>query len=394
MRKIALLACAILAGCTVDYPPVIDDGFFACTTAEDCGEGQGCAEGNVYSADFCRPACDPNDPSSCDGVCTANGACLGACTIATDGTGIGCSGDFVCVRTDALRDEGICYPAIGCSRTADCTTALGEQWQCLNDALGLPAPTAAQDLRFDNMYCTGAPDAEGRCPQGYLVYRYANVEGEEIVLCYAPCELDADGPFCPPATTCFRGFGELAGTPNTPPCLPGIWGLPCADDTQCLIGRCLPIDASGQRACTETCADAERYGGCTGLEELSEAFGTLTRMSCENVAGQDVCVPRFDMLSLCHQLDCVADVPCTDVLFSDGVRAHVCIRSCVTAEDCAVGTGGVAADYRCLDAGDANVCMRKRPLGARCDADLDCREGRCCELSSFRACLRECPAVD
>ena len=69
------LCTGALGGCVVDRPDVIDEGFWACSTAEDCGPDQGCAEGNVYSRDFCRPACDPNDPSTCDGVCTVTGAC-------------------------------------------------------------------------------------------------------------------------------------------------------------------------------------------------------------------------------------------------------------------------------------------------------------------------------
>ncbi len=389
--RLLALACLATCGCSVTYPDVLDDGFFACASAADCGPGQACAEGNVYSADFCRPACDIDDPSSCDGVCTAAGACLTRCTIDPDGAPVGCTGDeLACVRIDALRGEGVCYPADSCSRTEDCLAAdPGAARLCLNDALGLPA-SSREGLDFRNLYCTARADAQGRCPSGYLSYQFATSAGVETA-CYAPCELDGDGPWCPPGTTCFRGFGQIAGTPDRPPCLPGVWGLPCEDDTHCLIGRCLPI-GRGRRACTETCAEAEGFGGCGALELYSELFGTPARMSCEDVLGTEVCVPRFDLLSLCsNQLDCVGgDTVCLELDFGE-TRASVCVRGCRDAADCAEGTGGTADEYRCFTDGAGGVCMKRRPLGARCVDDLDCREGVCCDVGDFFACLTSCP---
>ncbi|HJL15415.1 MAG TPA: hypothetical protein RMH99_07170 [Sandaracinaceae bacterium LLY-WYZ-13_1] len=391
----ALLGATLLAaGCSVSPPAVLDEGFFACASAEDCGPGQACAEGNVYAPDFCRPACDPDDPETCPhGVCTAAGACLERCTIDPDGTAVGCPGeDFDCVRIDAIRHEGVCFPVQSCSRSADCASDGDVPQLCLNDALGLPS-TTIDDVRFDNLYCTARPDEEGFCPTGYLSYRFANADGSSTRVCYPPCDPGGGRPWCPPATTCFRGFGEIAGTPDMPPCLPGVWGLPCADDTQCLIGRCLPV-GGGARACTETCADADTLaGGCSGLERFGEAFGSAARMACEDVDGVETCVPRYDLLSLCdEQLECVgADTTCSQVRVSEDTLAHVCLRACRDAQDCAAGTGGVATDYRCIQAGDRSVCMRKRALGARCVDDLDCREGRCCDVDGLRACLRECP---
>lgn len=385
----------LLVGCAVSRPEVLDEGFFRCSTSEECGPGQSCAEGNVYSADFCRPACDRNDPTSCpDGVCTAAGACLSRCTIDTDGNTSGCpSEDFSCVRTDALRDEGVCYPVDRCSRTADCEIVGAGPQLCLNDALGLPSETIGERVRFDNLYCTARPDTEGRCPMGYLSFRFANADGTTTNACYPPCDPSGRGPWCPPATTCFRGFGELVGTPNMPPCLPGVWGLPCEDDTHCLVGRCLPV-GGGERACTETCEEAASLvGGCSGLEAIGEAFGNATRMTCEKVDGVSTCVPRYDLLSLCDgQLDCVgSDTVCGEVRLARSTTAHVCLRACRDAQDCAADTGGTASDYRCIESLGGKLCMRKRALGGRCMEDLDCREGSCCDIGDFRACLRTCP---
>lgn len=394
---VGAFALSALSGCVVTPPELLDEGFFACTSPAECGPDQGCAEGNVYSPDFCRPACDLDDPSSCpDGVCTARGACLERCTIQPDGSNDGCaSPDFTCVRTDAIRDEGVCFPVEGCSRTSDCNDDVEQL--CLNDALGLPASTTA--LRFDNLYCTARVDAEGRCAEGYLRFTFADPEGGTTAVCYPPCDPSGGAPYCPPSTTCFRGFGELAGFPATPPCLPGVWGLPCEDDTQCLIGRCLPVgedqDGTARRACTETCEDAEALGlGCDGLSTFAEALGVGTRMHCGEVRGEEVCVPRYDLLALCDDsLACVGGdgAACEAVEVDVDTVAHVCIRFCIDAQDCASETGGEAADYRCIEtAGPSGVCMRKRPLGGRCADDEDCREGVCCDVGGFDACQRAC----
>lgn len=397
-RRLGLLlflCTGALGGCVVDRPDVIDEGFWACSTAEDCGPDQGCAEGNVYSRDFCRPACDPNDPATCDGVCTVTGACLERCTIGADGSPVGCaSEDFTCVRIDAIRDEGVCFPVEGCSRTADCASDGEVPQVCLNEALGLPAMTVGADLSFDNLYCSARPDGEGRCPAGYLSFRFANPDGSTTAVCYPQCEVDVDGPFCPPSTTCFRGFGELLGIGETP-CFPGIYGLPCKDDTQCLFGRCMQVGPA-QKACTETCEWAdENMGGCESLARFAEGTGAAVRIACEDVNGTATCVPRYDLFSLCdQQLDCVGEDSICTFLSLGGLDAHLCLRACLTAEDCADGTGGTTADYRCVAAtpGEAGLCVRRRPNGARCGDDRDCREGACCDLGDgVRACLRSCP---
>lgn len=393
----AWLVTLLLGGCAVQAPSVLDDGFWACTTPSDCGDGWGCAEGNVYSADFCRPGCDRDDPSSCpDGVCTVTGACLRGCAIEDDGTAEVCPGDdFECVRIDAYRDEGVCYPVQSCSRTADCDRDGVVPQLCLNEALGLPSTTVGENIRFDNLYCTAAPDRDGRCPTGYLSFAISDEAGATRNVCFPPCRLGDEGPFCPPATTCFRGFGELVGLPATPPCLPGFWGLPCEDDTQCLLGRCMPV-GDGTRACTETCEDAEALaGGCGGLEQIGALFGVSTRMTCEDVAGTQTCVPRYDLLSLCDtQLDCAGgpDVQCAEVILGGDTRAHVCLRFCTDGDGCYEDTGGAAEDYRCVQTPTGGgICSRRRQLGGRCTVDGDCREGRCCDLGSFNACLTTCP---
>lgn len=380
------LGALVLAGCMVERPPILDDGYFACVDASDCGPGQGCAEGNVYAPDFCRPECDPDDPASCPGgVCTASGACLRGCQIRADGGDSGCPSEFTCVRIDALRDEGVCWPVDGCSRSDECDD---ETEQCINDALGLPGMTAS--LKFDNLYCTARPDQDARCPEGYLTFDVQTNEdlsGTETV-CYPPCDVTG-ATLCPPATTCFGPFGDLfTGTPDTPPCFPGFWGLPCEDDTHCLIGRCLPV-GDGRRACTETCETARaEFGGCDRLEGLGEGLLVFSRIGCEEVAGTMTCVPRYDLGSLCDDnLDCVADGVGCDPVVVGTTDTRVCVRECLDDEDCFVGTGGEPGDYRCAN----RICTRRRRNGSRCNVAADCLSGVCCPVGpQIAVCRNSC----
>lgn len=384
MRRAALVLLALLAGCSVDRPDVLDDGYFQCVEAADCGEGQGCAEGNVYAADFCRPGCDPDDASTCpSGVCTARGACLEGCTILADGGDSGCPDEFTCVRIDALRDEGVCYPVDGCTRSDECAD---ETEQCINEVLGLPPMSAA--LNFDNLYCTARADEESRCPEGYLSFEVptsSDLTGTETA-CYPPCSVDG-ATLCPPATTCFGPFGDVfTDTPETPPCFPGFWGLPCEDDTHCLIGRCLPV-GGGRRACTETCETADtQLDGCESLEGLGEGLLVFSRIRCEDVDGTPTCVPRYDLGSLCDEnLDCVADVDCGEVT-SNAFETHACVRGCERDVDCAEGTDGQPGEYRCAN----GLCTRRRRDGSRCVSNADCLSGACCTFGGVATCRAEC----
>lgn len=381
-RALALWAC-LLAGCSVDRPPVLDDGYFACVEPADCGAGQACAEGNVYALDFCRPECDPEDPSTCpDGVCTARGACLEGCEIRADGGDSGCPDEFTCVRIDALRDEGVCYPVDGCSRSDECGD---DTQQCINDVLGLPQMSAS--LTFDNLYCTARADDAARCPEGYLSFEVpTGTPGLTETACYPPCAVNGE-TLCPPATTCFGPFGDVfTGTPETPPCFPGFWGLPCEDDTHCLIGRCLPV-GDGRRACTETCESADaQLGGCEGLEGLGEGLLVFSRIRCADVAGTPTCVPRYDLGSLCDDnLDCVADVDCGEVT-NGSFETRACVRACERDADCAANTGGELGDYRCAN----RLCTRRRRNGSRCNSDADCLSGACCDLTTAPTCRSQC----
>ncbi|MGE0787653.1 MAG: hypothetical protein AB7S26_18400 [Sandaracinaceae bacterium] len=385
--RVALVLAALLSGCVVERPNTIDDGYFACTSPSDCGEGQACAEGNVYAPDFCRPACDQDDPSTCPGgVCTARGACLEGCRFLADGSDSGCPNDFTCVRIDAVDQEGVCWPVKGCSRSDECDTATE---QCLNDALGLGNPNPA--LRFDNLYCTARPDAAMRCPEGYLAFQVPTSQdlGGTETVCYPPCDTDGS-TLCPPATTCFGPFGDLfTGTPDTPPCFPGFFGLPCEDDTHCLLGRCLLV-GDGHRACTQTCEAATRdFGGCEQLEGGGEGLAVFSRMRCDDVGGTPTCVPRYDLGSVCDDnLSCVtSDAACSTVM-AGTVETHVCVRSCDGDDDCWPDTGGLPSEYRCAN----RICVRRRRNGSRCASDQDCVSTHCCRVgtTALSACRDAC----
>ncbi|MGF1467834.1 MAG: hypothetical protein ACFCGT_17075 [Sandaracinaceae bacterium] len=361
------LVALVLGGCLVERPP-LDEGLFPCREPADCVEGFVCAEGNVLSVDFCRPAA----PCAADEVPTADGACLATCAIRDDGTDTGCDEGFACVRIDAFRDVGVCFPAERCTQSTDCAS---EGEVCLTDRFDLNAVATGIGLQFDRLYCTAIPVA-GRCPEGYL----AMGGGGDASQCFAPCRVEQnDRLLCPPAQACLSEIRDG----DTSFCLPGVWGSPCVDDTDCLLGRCRPIAEDGPRACTETVAGLEDLGQLDACADLAVAQGAQVGLGVrvvlrpELVGGEATCVPRYDLSSRCDGVfDCVGGAVCQPL--SEG-GVPICLAACATAQDCARVTGEPAAAYLCLrgSGGGPGVCFRPRPNGAACVTSVECASGRC-----------------
>lgn len=375
---IAVWAASVLAGCAVARPGDLEERLWTCSTASDCLDGWGCADGNVLREDFCRPACDPEDATTCDGVCTRTGECLATCVIWGDATSR-CPEDHVCVRTDLLGDEGLCFPAPSCSRADECEPGTA----CFNDVFALPSAIPGVEYASDHLYCVAIPDESNRCPTGYLLVP-GLVDGTPST-CLPRC--DSDGSRCPPDLVCLDDLGFLFAQPGTSPCYPGYWGLPCDDDAQCMLGRCLEI-GEGRRACTFGCADADRAfgqvgGGCGALEDAGRGL-RLDALSyeCEQVAGERVCVPRGTAGAPCNEeMLCVPELECRAFSSTGGNVVRFCSRDCVEASDCEVPGAPITA-YCQRSAGGGSCVPRSFEGGAcarpeQCRPGLVCREARC-----------------
>jgi hypothetical protein len=372
------VAAVLMAGfgagaCSVDRD-VLQERLFMCSTSEDCGPEWGCARASPYASDFCAPRCGDGQ---CDGICVRQQGfrgertlCLSGCRIAEDGTTSGCSADgYSCIRVSVESNEGVCYPVDSCSHAAQC----GKDELCLSE---LVAPVAG-DIRSDNLYCVPTAESEGGCPARSLPVDV----GERRRMCLATCT--ASDTRCPPGSGCMRPLA-VAGAANELPCFPGLYGVPCNDDTNCLFGQCEDVGDAG-RICTTSCDEAARIaGGCGGLMSV-ERLGSVFHLECDPQAGGGeeggLCVTRYGTGYPCTTPDsdayqCAEGLQCRTLATGEGEQ-KLCTRECTTDREC--NEGERESNY-CLHGGPGGgVCLPKRPAGAECFAPEQCLSGVCRE---------------
>lgn len=361
--RVGLAFAALLAACRVD-DAFLDEERFPCEGPQDCGAGWGCARATPYANDFCARECGA---TSCDGICTVQGddvLCLRGCRLRDDGTSSACPGEgFSCVRTSAERDDGVCYPVPTCRSSNDC--APGEV--CLAELVGL----RPEDPESHGFYCVPAPDPAGECPP-----RSRAVALEDgTPLCVATCQ--------PPDTRCPPGFGCLLQSAVVSDgsevlCFPGLYGVPCDDDTNCLLGRCVDTGAAG-RQCTISCDEAARLaGGCEGLSSLASVVSSL-RFECDPGAGEaGLCVTRSGIGFVCTTPEsdayvCAEGLDCRTFGGSEG-ELRICTKACRIDRDC--NSQGREENY-CQPLVTGNVCLPRFRAGARCADDRQCASGDC-----------------
>jgi hypothetical protein len=376
IRRVAIaLLIASAFGCSVSRPGDLAERLWTCQDGSDCMSGWACADRNVLGEDFCRPACDREAPTSCDGVCTKTGECLAECTLLGDQT-TPCPVDHTCVRTDLLGDEGICFPTDSCSRSDECPDGS----RCFNDVFQLPAIVPGIEYASDHLYCVAIPDETNRCPTGYVFVPSTDLDEP---FCLPRC--DTDTARCPPNLTCLRDYGFILGQPGVDLCYPGYWALPCDDDAQCMVGRCLEV-GEGRRACTYLCEDADRAFGTPGLGcDLLEASSRSLWLDaldvrCENVANQNVCVPFGVNGAPCNDdTICAPGLECRE--FTSGPnRVRFCSRDCTNDRDC--DQEGSPRTAYCQRGNNISSCVPRTFEGGFCTRHEQCRSGLICRNST------------
>lgn len=361
-----LLACVALAaalGCRVD-DGFLDEDVFPCSTDRDCGKGWGCVQATPYATDFCAPDCD----DTCDGICTEqNGSslCLRGCRIRGTGSASDCGGEgFECIRASAETDEGICYPVAPCDLSSDC--APGEV--CLSELVAF-APGAAAD----RYYCVPRDVGEG-CP----ARSQPVAVGRGAPLCLATC--DPPDTRCPPSFGCLEQAAIFSDEEVL--CFPGVHGVPCDDDTNCLLGRCLDTGAGNQ--CTLSCDEAGRLaGGCENLLSLASLVDALG-FECDADAGGGadggLCVTRSSIGFICTTPEsdayvCEDGLDCRAFLSPEGDEVRICTRDCAIDQEC-MGPGESLGAY-CQITPRGGFCLPQVGAGESCEEDRHCLSGRC-----------------
>ena len=368
---LALALVASVAGCTVDDSS-LNTALFPCTNDAACGQGWGCKRATPYASDFCAARCVPGDPASCDGICTADDLCLPACRI--DESTSACPSDgYSCIRTSIDSTTGICYPVTVCDAVTDC--APGEA--CLST-----------DFELTKLYCIPTSETSS-CGAGSR--SLADVIPGASPYCLATCA-DVDS-VCPPGFGCLTQLRFFRTDTATPPlCFPGVAGVACADDTNCLVGRCLNTGPGG-KVCTITCNEASRLYGAAGCSAASAGnlFEEFFSMECDPTAdgGREggLCSVHYDIGWVgCTPpggaYPCVtspAGTACVAVN-SGGMEINVCTGACTTSSECNRGTSdrnycaGITAGM------PTGFCVPRAGPGVDCLIDEGCRSMRCVRM--------------
>lgn len=379
---VAAAAGLALATCSVDRAKYVNK-VYACDIHEpdptaECGAGHVCYPGSQYGTyDFCAPDCAP---AGTEQSCAAAGAPLSFC----DPTAPVCGEGLQCLRTCVTANEGICAPVDVCGRDDECRDPLRRQ--CLAKVVGDAYGAGLPPGMLNNLWCLqGECNDLSPCEAGYTCLGGVPFVQKIAPVCAPNCVRDPRDSgvdeFCPRSFVCATKV-----LPSLPYrfCLPGLYGFPCEDDDQCLVGKCRSL-GSHARACTIECSTT---ADCTALYSPSEQ----PKADARCVDGQ--CVTAFTsyMQYLCDPTDsrCPAGASCvraTDLATDGGIPGvpdigeYICWKPCPNGvADCA-GNGTARA---CLNFLEITICVPGLPTPfIECDpTDPDaCLKGLECKAS-------------
>lgn len=364
LLRAALIFTALVSACVPDAS-YLDDRLYQCAGPADCGEDWGCVRAAPYASDFCAPDCDP---STCDGVCVQqNGGaqCVRGCRFDAEGIPSECpASGFECIRVSAETDEGICYPVTSCGLSSECP----EGQRCLAEVIGA-GPTAT------GSYCVPEPNpGDGSCPARS---RSAQLFLNQPPVCMATCNPPDNR--CPPSFGCLEQASVLGGDEEVL-CFPGVYGVSCEDDTNCLLGRCIDTGEAGKQ-CTLSCDEAGRLaGGCGGVLSLADFTGGALAFECESDTPEGpLCVTRSGIGFVCTTPEsdayvCQRGLSCESFRGPNGDSIRLCTRSC--EDDAQCNSPGRRENF-CRQFPVGNTCLPALPDGEVCTRAGQCRSGVC-----------------
>jgi hypothetical protein len=393
--------------------------------------------------DFCTEGCDPaqgsTDPRY---VCMSSGALLQTCAPrgGADDPAYGCPSGLACYRTDLLTDSGVCIQMPVCSQDSDC----GEQAHVC--AATLLQGRTSLPLYIDNLQCVVSMCGSGKtqCPlgEGCLASYYEGAAAAPYDVCVPTC----DGRLqCPPNFACALSPAS-SGSPSL--CLPGLPGIRCHDDQDCVAGDCVSTGA-GFNECVLTLLACQTDLDCASLDGLSSTFvcvegvpgagkrcilkeefngtnceevtdcpdgficthvspyaPTTSHGECRVPCGRDLgcparggiphvclgggaggCYPTSFGLPCASAADCLPELACLPVLPDDRTvidSPTVCTMPCATDGDC---TANPLIRSFAFCRRDEGLCRLAGYDGAPCETDDQCGSGVCgMDTTGARAC--------
>jgi hypothetical protein len=410
----AAAAGLALATCSVDRGQYLDR-VYACDLrqidqSQECGEGWVCHPGTQLGTfDFCAQSCQPGTDAGAD-FCSPDGALLASC----DPQNPVCGPDLQCLRTSTTEDQGLCLPVEVCGRNDECRDPLRRS--CLSKVLADAYGGGLDPARLNNLWCLqGDCNELSPCEAGHSCLGGLPLLQRMPPVCAPNCVRNPrDGgvdDFCPASFVCASKV--LSSLPYRF-CLPGLFGFPCENDDQCLIGKCLAM-GSHTKACSVSCTtDAQ----CNEFYHPTDA----TKAGVRCIEGQCVTAFSLYMQLLCDPADnrCPDAAQCVDkaALLDAGVPAELapadafCYRPCQEAADCRntgattaclAGNGaglcvpGVPWDYIQCDPSDPDACLKGLQClpgpGARTYCTIPCDQDQQCQAHPWLGDAWRCPAV-
>lgn len=328
---------------------------------------------------FCASSCDRTQTPTEDNVCVPSGresagpqsgARLRACSPATDdrsdgGKGACGSEELQCLRTDLVKDEGVCLTVATCSTNSDCRDPVRAvcMGQLLRDNYGEKA-----QLKSDHTYCVqgGCRARKTACSPGETCLRDVLPRtSRPSDICVPNCDANNN---CPANYLCFN---EIYSKIADPICIPGLLGFRCRTSLDCLLGECVATSAgagqgpggNGINMCMMPCEDDK------DCAKYDSEHGTLFCAQQQN--GKKFCTgARAYNGWICNQAsDCLFGETCARV--SSESRTGNCFFPCNPDGSCP-SPGGV--NHTCVpQVGNAGppVCLPGQ-LGRPCRTDGNC----------------------
>ena len=345
---VAAAAGMALATCSVDRSRYTDK-VYSCDLrqtdqTQECGTDWVCHPGSQLGTfDFCAPTCD----AGVDGgqhYCSPDGARLTTC----DPSAPVCGPDLQCLRTSVTENAGLCLPVEVCGKDDECRDPLLHS--CLSKVLADAYGAGLQPGMLNNLWCLqGDCNELSPCQAGHSCLGGLPLLAKIPPVCAPNCVRNprSDGgvdDLCPRSFVCASKV--LSSLPYRF-CLPGLFGFPCENDEQCLIGTCMSM-GSHTKACSIPCTTNDQ---CQALYHPFDA----TKVSVACVAGQ--CVTAFSpfMQLLCAPNDnrCPNDAECveTKLLADAGVPDQFDIGEALCRKECKNGV------QDCKDNGTARACL-------------------------------------
>lgn len=390
------VACAVGADCASG----VCDGAYCCAAA--CGSCQKCAAGSGA----CVAIANADDPDSCTGASTCNGA--GLCRLKTSqacpGGGTTCAtgncADGFCCDTACNNACDVCASSLGASANGTCTTApvgyaggpaCGSGNACNGTSTSCPTGCATDADCLGADYCAANGTCQTRKTQGATCALTDCKSGSCRVCTTGNC---ADGVCCDTAcngsclacTAALKQSGVQDGTCG-----------PARDNTNPHNDAC-PVDPPSSCGHSGKC---DGNGGCRIYYPPTTSCGN-TVCSSNNVTGL-IC----NGAGICANNPTGVDCAPFKCVTNGGVGG--CTTTCATSADCASDAfcNGTSCEKKrdngktCAtrDGCTSNLCVDgfccNAPCGGQCEAcDVPNGEGTCVPVSGAPRNRPACPGAD